>query len=259
MLYLGWGRRDFHRDPLVVHFDRGASYHILLRGEIIVTVGRVQRAVRGPAAIIFNPNFAFGITQSRRERTEVLVWIWQGEPGLDELRPLPDEFLVLDLRQRPLESLLDLHVRCRNEVSRADSHLPRTLAALRDLTEVEIVRASRPSAATTDVRWDLAVSWMKNNLSIIAPIPALCDYLGMSASTLHRFFRNRIGESPGAYFRELKAAEAIRLIQLEGWQVKAAAYHLGYRHPNDLSRTLASRSKLRAVRPGVPNPSGLMD
>jgi hypothetical protein len=27
-------------------------------------------------------------------------------------------------------------------------------------------------------------------------------------------------------------------VEKDGWQVKAAAYHLGYRHPNDLSRAL---------------------
>ena len=79
---------------------------------------------------------------------------------------------------------------------------------------------------------------MMNNLSIHTPVPALCDYLGMSPSALHRFFRSQAGLSPGAYFRKLKWKEARRLVEKEGWQVKAAAYHLGYRHPNDLSRAL---------------------
>ena len=45
--------------------------------------------------------------------------------------------------------------------------------------------------------------------------------------------------APGAFFRQLKMDEARRLIREEGWQVKAVAYHLGYRHANDLSRALA--------------------
>jgi AraC-like DNA-binding protein len=47
--------------------------------------------------------------------------------------------------------------------------------------------------------------------------------------------------SPGAYFRRAKTEEARRLIREEGWQVKAVAYHLGYRHANDLSRALAEK------------------
>jgi AraC-like DNA-binding protein len=248
LLYLGWGMRDYLHDPLVVHFDRGADYHILLRGEIVIKAGNYEQTVRGPAALIFNPNFPFGIRQKTKQRTEVLVWIWQGRPRLRELRPPNDRFLALDLGERPLSSLIDLHVRCRNEVSRADTHLPQTLRALRGLVEVEILRASGASAATSDIRLDLAISWMKNNFSISAPIPALCDYLGMSASTLHRFFRSQVGHAPGVYFRDLKIHEARRLIQEEGWQVKAAAYHLGYNHPNDLSRSMGIWERSRRRR-----------
>lgn len=58
-----------------------------------------------------------------------------------------------------------------------------------------------------------------------------------------------VQDSPGAYFRKLKVEEAVRLIRDEGWQVKQVAYHLGYRHPNDLSRALAD-SKLPHFRRG---------
>lgn len=45
--------------------------------------------------------------------------------------------------------------------------------------------------------------------------------------------------SPGAVHRQLRIQEAQRLIEDEGWQVKQAAYRLGYRHANDLSRALS--------------------
>ena len=38
----------------------------------------------------------------------------------------------------------------------------------------------------------------------------------------------------------MKLDEAVRLINMEGWQVKAVAFHLGYRHANDLSRAMRS-------------------
>jgi AraC-like DNA-binding protein len=231
------------RDPLATHYDRGADYHVVLRGEIAVTAGGIRHIVRGPSALIFRPNFVFGITQKKRDSIEILAWIWQGESRIPELHPPQDSFLLLDLKHRPLESLIDLHVRCRTEVSRADQYLPKTLLALRDLVDVELLRASRATTPTNDMRWILATSWMMNNITINAPVPALCDYLGMSASTLHRFFRTHIDKSPGAYFRDLKVQEALRLIRIEGWQVKAVAYHLGYRHPNDLSRALKPRSE----------------
>ena len=242
LLYLGWGQRDFAKDPLAIHYDLGTNYYVLLSGEIVVTTGNSTQIIRGPVALLFDPGCAFGISQSKRATVEILVWIWQGQPTLSELRPQPGGFLALNLRLKSAEILSDLHARCRDEVALADSQLPRTLAALRELLEVEILRGNQSAPAADDMRWKLARAWMAGNLAIHAPVPALCDYLRMSPSTLQRFFRVQTGVSPGAYFRRVKAEEARRLIREEGWQVKATAYHLGYRHPNDLSRALAGGS-----------------
>lgn len=242
LLYLGWGQRDFVRDPLAIHRDLGTNYYIILSGEILVTTENATQSVRGPVALLFDPNCAFGISQTKQAAVEILVWIWQGEPVLSELRPEPGGFLALSMRARSVKALTDLHDQCRNEVALADGQLPRTLAALRDLMEVEILRGNQSAPAEDEMRWKLAQAWMAGNLSIHAPVPALCDYLRMSPSTLHRFFRAQTGFSPGAYFRKVKTEEARRLIHEEGWQVKAVAYQLGYRHPNDLSRVLSGNS-----------------
>lgn len=238
LIYLGWGRRDFAKNPLPVHYDRGTNYFILVSGEIELSVGNEQKIVQGPSAILIDSDCRFGITQKRRETVGILVWVWKDRPQLPEIQISEGGHLVLDLKTASLEALKDLHTRCRKEIAMSDSVLPSTLNALRQLLEVEILRASRPTAVTGDLRWELAHSWMMNNLSIHTPVPALCDYLGMSPSALHRFFRTQVQLSPGAYFRKLKWQEARRLVHTEGWQVKAAAYHLGYRHPNDLSRAL---------------------
>lgn len=238
LIYLGWGRRDFGRNPLPVHYDRGTNYFILVSGEIVLSVGGERMTVQGPTAILIDSDCPFGITQTRRENVNILVWVWKNRPELPELRLTRGGHLVLALRETSLDALRELHARSRKEIAMSDSSLPTTLTALRQFLEVEILRASGTHAATGDLRWELAHSWMMNSLSIHTPVPALCDYLGMSPSTLHRFFRDRTGVSPGAYFRKLKASEAERLIGKEGWQVKAAALHLGYRHANDLSRAL---------------------
>lgn len=242
LLYLGWGQRDFAKDPLAYHYDLGTNYYLLLRGEFVVTTALGSQTVRGPVALLFDPDCAFGISQVKQAPVEILVWIWQGRPVLDELRPASAGFLMLPFRPASVEILSNLHSRCRNEVALADSQLPRTLSALRELVDVEILRSHQSAPAEDETRWKLAHAWMAGNLSIHAPVPALCDYLRMSSSTLHRFFKAQTGLSPGAYFRRIKAEEARRLIRDEGWLVKAVAYHLGYRHPNDLSRALAERS-----------------
>lgn len=238
LIYLGWGRRDFEQNPLPAHHDRGTNYFILVSGEIVLRAGAERQTIAGPTAILIDSDCLFGITQARRENVNILVWVWKDRPHLPELCPAEGGYITLVLRGTSLDALGELHSRCRKEIAMADSCLPCSLSALRHLVEVEILRAARASAATGDLRWELAHSWMMNNLSIHTPVPALCDYLGMSPSSLHRFFREHAGLAPGAYFRQLKWREARRLVQTEGWQVKAVAYHLGYSHPNDLSRAL---------------------
>ena len=240
LLYLGWGLRDFRKAPLPFHCDHAMNYYILKSGEFNVETTEGKRTVRGPVALLFDSNCAFGLTQTRKANPEVMVWIWKGNTLSTELRPLPGTFLTFALHSAAIKSLGELHSRSRKEVARADSYFVQTLLALRELIEIEILRATRIASVANDYRWELANAWMMNNLSIHAPVPALCDYLGMSPSTLHRFFRTHAAISPGSYFRQLKTKEALRLIREEGWQVKAAAYHLGYKHPNDLSRAIAS-------------------
>lgn len=241
LLYLGWGQRDFAEAPLKMHRDLGTNYYLVLRGEVRIETDKGSHEARGPVALLFDAGCPFGIYQEKQETVEILVWIWRGEALLPELRPEPGGFRSLELLSGSVTDLADLHARCRDEVALAGGHLPRALAALRELLEVRLLRANQATPPEEEMRWNLARTWIAGNLSIHAPVPALCDYLRMSPSTLRCFFHARTGTSPGDYFRQAKADEARRLIREEGWQVKAAAYHLGYRHANDLSRALAGR------------------
>lgn len=240
LIYLGWGRRDFSKSPVDFHYDLGTNYYLVVRGEITILTGGITRVLRGPAICLFDAECAFGIGQAQSGTVEILVWIWRGRPLEESVAPAPGGFRELPLNSKALPALLALHERCRDEVALADAATPSALAALQRLVDIEICRAGGTHRKDqSDVRWELSVSWIAANLSLRAPVPALCDYLRMSANTLHRFFQRKAGVSPGVYFRERKLQEARRLINECGWQVKSAAFHLGYRHANDLSRALA--------------------
>ncbi len=238
LIYLGWGERDFATHPLPKHADPGTNYFVLLRGAVVVEIGGESRTMRAPAALLVEPGTPFSIRQNRINPVMVLVWVWRGLPEIAELIPKNAGHTQIPLPHSPLDFLEQVHVQCRKEVSLADVSLPRTLSALRSLMEVELLRASRHTPAAGDVRWALTHAWLAKNLAIRATVPALCDYLDMSPSTLSRFFLEQTGTTPGKFFRKLKREEAKRLIEEHGWQVKAVAHHLGYKHANDLSRAL---------------------
>jgi transcriptional regulator GlxA family with amidase domain len=80
---------------------------------------------------------------------------------------------------------------------------------------------------------------MRRHLDIRSPATSLADYLGLSAMSLHRLFRQAAGLSPGQAFLELKMREAQRLLRCPGKSVKETSIELGYRHPGDFTRAYA--------------------
>ncbi len=239
LIYLGWGTRDFKRFPLPRHNDPGVNFYIVTKGDITLTAAGVEHRIVAPAACIIDKECLFSVASGRSASVEILVWVWLDSPQEELVKPAPGGVRLLSLRPDAMPRILELHQYCRDEVARTDTAIILTLAALRTLVEVELGRASRPPQAEDELLWERVRAWISSNLAIHAPIPALCDYLRMSPSTLNRFFLKQAGIAPGVYFRKAKKQEALRLIQNEGWTVKTAAFHLGYRHATDLSRALA--------------------
>lgn len=250
LIYLGWGTRDFKRFPLPRHQDPGINFYLVTKGDIVFSTKGEERRIVAPCACIIDRECLFSIASGRSAGVEILVWVWRDAPAEAGLRPAPGGVRVLPLRPDALPRLLELHRHCRDEASRADDSIGRTLPALRTLVEAELDRASHAPRAGDEPSWEQVRAWIGSNLAIHAPIPALCDYLRMSPSTLNRFFMKHAGVAPGAYFRTAKKQEALRLILNEGWPVKTVAFHLGYRHATDLSRALANQPN--AMRP-APN------
>lgn len=239
LLYLGWGRRDFARFPVARHYDVGTTFYLVMKGDVMLSAAGVERRVEAPAMWVVDKDCLFGVSSGRSAGVEILVWVWRDAPGLAELRPEAAGVRELVLRADALPRLVELHQRCREEVARGDDAAGLALAALRTLVEVEVGRATRAPGDEEAREWERVREWINANLAMHAPIPALCDYLRMSPSTLNRFFRRHANMAPGEFFRAAKKQEALRLIRNEGWPVKTAAFHLGYRHATDLSRALS--------------------
>lgn len=239
LLYLGWGRRDFAKFPVARHCDVGTTFYLVAHGDVMMSVAGEERRIAAPSVCIIDRDCLFGVTSGRSAGVEILVWVWRDAPGTAELRPEAAGVRELALQADALSRLAELHRRCREEVARGDGAAGLALAALRTLVEVEVARAARAPGDEGAREWERVREWINANLAIHAPIPALCDYLRMSPSTLNRFFRRHANMAPGEFFRAAKKQEALRLIRSEGWPVKTAAFHLGYRHATDLSRALA--------------------
>ncbi len=240
LLYLGWGERDFHRTPLPMHRKAGWSYTLVRSGTVRMTLPSATPRLKAGTLLIAAPECPYGLAHEPGERCDLFVWLWNAPPTLDALHPHPAAYAHHHLSGETRQQLEHLHAECRREITHPDAFTPGVFSAVRTRVDTALARSLTPAppGGNNAARVALAEQWMHANLAARKPTALLADYLQISPSSLHKLFRTHRGRSPGAVHQQHKLREARRLIHEEGWLVKQAAYHLGYRHPNDLSRAL---------------------
>ncbi|MBI4027065.1 MAG: helix-turn-helix domain-containing protein [Verrucomicrobia bacterium] len=236
--YLGWGSRFYSVNPTLCKRAQGWSYQIVKHGTPILILKGEKLAATMGSLFIFGPDFPHGWTDSPDHRSELLTWIWKTPPRSPQCRPPSDGFLKYTLRSGMLRQIERIHAACRQEVSFPDEFTPLALERLRLEMDILMSRFKQPAmpALTASKRIDLAICWMRENLSTRRPVTFLCDYLQMSSGALERLFMARIGEAPSSYFHRLKMKRAAEMLKQDGMMVKEVAYSLGYTHANDFSR-----------------------
>jgi AraC-like DNA-binding protein len=73
---------------------------------------------------------------------------------------------------------------------------------------------------------------------------------------LHHLFHSRTGNSPGAFYHDLKMHHCAQLLKRPGYPVKRVAYETGYRHPNDFSRAFKKHFGVPPSKSGSPTRGG---
>ena len=251
LVYLSWGIRDFSRHPISEHRNPGWSYVIVSRGTVRFFQAASEVTVGASQCVVTAPSCSHGFRHEAGEHCKVLTWIFRSAPAHPELAIGNGSFRLFDLEPAALQAVEHLHAQSRQEIIRMQGLFERSIQHFRDLLDIQLVRSlSQPPASPLyDDRLERARHWMRSNLELADPVRSLCSYLQVSQSTLYRLFQRGFGMSPRAVHNELRMLEAKRLIEQEGWQVKQAAYRLGYRHPCDLSRALSRFHDQLACKP----------
>ncbi|WP_426151881.1 AraC family transcriptional regulator N-terminal domain-containing protein [Pseudomonas sp. DC3000-4b1] len=81
-----------------------------------------------------------------------------------------------------------------------------------------------------------AIDWLNGNFGEPLRIEALARRVNLSVSTLHHRFKAMTSMSPLQYQKQLRLQEARRLMLLDGLEVAAACYRVGYESPSQFSR-----------------------
>lgn len=102
---------------------------------------------------------------------------------------------------------------------------------------------------------DAAIDYMQNNLNKNLRLQDFAHEAGMSVSHFSERFRQQTGQSPMAFFIQMRMRLACRLLDLSGQPVKAVALEIGYRDPYYFSRIFKksmgiSPDKYREIKKG---------
>ena len=237
LLYLGWGERQFGLTPCPVTRHEGWMHLVVEQGAPTLVTETARHRIRKGTAVIVGPDHASGWDDIGPRICRVLVWIWRKPATALLSNDAPSAMRQIAVPGPVIARLENLHALCREEVRLADEVMPLALDGLQRLVEATLMR---PNVTRTDdeqcaQRVSLAVRWMESHLQCRQPAVRIADYLGISASTLHRLFKREVGRSPDDHFHALKMVAAKKQLS-EGNPVKAVAYGFGYRHPGDFTR-----------------------
>lgn len=241
LLYLAWGERRYGKTPLREEICGDWVYVAPRSGSPLAVLNGQPRRLRADQCLIVGPGCSSGYEDEPCARCLIQTWVWRDPPCPNSLLQNSDSFRILPLSLAQKRELEVIHVACRNEVQHPDAYTGDALGILRRRIDLCLARgqSGRGGAPVLNGRLPLALRWIKEHLNEHAPVRGICEYLQVSPSTLHRMFLAELGHGPREEALRMRLAEANRLIHSEGWSVKAAAYQLGYKHANDLSRTMS--------------------
>lgn len=248
LLYLAWGLRKYEETPQEISTRDGWLYFTARKGTPSLELaggppGRIK--LQPQEFIILHPDCACGWSDEKKASAEICTWVWRSPSRWSALQPPQAGFLRLRPAGPHLAKLHELHQQTRREIQHSDENTKLALEALRLEVDLSLARSLAPSGPppSDSQRLALACRWIEEHLADHSPVTGLCDYLQLSAATLNRLFQRGLGQSVRSFAKECRLKKANQLIGDQKVSLKEAAYRLGYRFPNDLSRARTAGSK----------------
>ncbi len=180
----------------------------------------------GHAFVVFGPGRL--VLESGEVGAEILALGTSDAPLVASIPPnAPGACLVaLDFIAVNRLRRLAERVHARAHLARLSAHYER-VSCIADICETALSGGIDPSAKAMDYV-TLTVEAFKKNLDSKARLPDVAWRLGITEEYLVKLFRARLGVTPMRYFRELKLAEAERLLSEGKLSVKEISWKLGF-------------------------------
>ncbi len=247
--YLSWGSRWYGTAPIEPSVHEGWHYFVTLEGTPIVIIGGQKIRARPGFVFVAHPDCAVGHADEPRKRCRILTWIWRAPPTHSALQPASGAYLRLHLGPAQLRRLTALNAECHRAVAVASERSMLELRAARIALDLCLLDAREHShAADGEIRFKLAVEYLRNHLADEKPVERAGEYLQVSAASLKRLFQTHAGKSPRDYLLDWRMRSAAEQLQRDAASVKSVAFALGYKHANDFSRAFKRHQGFEARR-----------
>ena len=234
-----------------LHVDQRPSFWLVAGGRKCLTVGdeELHYGVGDCLLVALDLPATARITQASEAEPHLCVGVAINPARLAELiGRLPEQTSATPAGVRGVAvnpaspDLLDATLRLLRLLDR-----PQDIAAMAPLIEQEILYRllSGPQGARLlhiamaegqGQRVTRAVAWLREHFAQPLRIEILAEHVGMSESSLHHHFKAVTGMTPMQYQKQLRLYEARRLMLVEGLDVGAAGFNVGYQSPSQFSR-----------------------
>jgi len=237
LLYLGWGRRYHGRHPAPSYRHAGWMYILLTRGSPTYVINDAEVRPAPSTLIIVHPECAFGVRDRPTGCCQWLLWVW-AEPPRHGLQVPHGGHTFYNAPPKDVPCFRQIHDRCRLEVAQPDTLTAPALRLQHEMLDLALARLAETGRPMPCEKFlvDMAIYWLKLNVTTREPVGLLCEYLQISASTLNRLFQRHLGESPGRHHQKIRMGQAQEALKRGTASVKEIGFKLGFAHSGDFTR-----------------------
>jgi len=248
--YLGFGPRNFGRDPLKFITRMNWEFFAVIRGRT-APIFRTQDRPETEASTlwVFPPGSSHGWAGDGLQRSEITVFHFGSVPPELETAVRERGHLALTLDEAECAQLAELARRIE-----PDYESPNTTSALvfqGALIELSLLVLRKLSFDRTKVGSDYpketvnaAVAWYSERTRANPSITEVARQVHVSASTLRRFFRQVRQESPVRTFAKIRLETAMHLLAETNLKLDTIATECGYSNTSDFCRSFKSGVKV---------------
>lgn len=245
-----------------VERPRGAAQAILIycvdgAGEL--DIAGQQHAVRQGTAVVIPPH-APHVYRSEDSDPWSLLWVHftghQTAAVLQSLGVSADNPLLHVPDTLQVRNAFEDTFACLNHHDSDAGLLAMSSELLRLLGKIKLHQSpARPQRQSAENRVGATLDFMRQHVDKLLTLEQLAALSGQSASYYCKLFKERTGQTPLAYFSQLKVRRACELLDLTDLTVRQIAAELGYEDPYYFSRLFkkvqgCSPAKYRAAVKG---------